>query len=137
RLLQADVVLGEDLTDDVLQAVSGLDGNALLDALEDAVAAGMLREEGARYAFTHALIRETLYDELSLARKQRLHRQAGDALMHAHARNLRPHVGTIAGRGQLPSPRQHWSGHDELAKRLPLCSHGRKRPVTGRRRWNW
>ena len=60
RLLQAAAVLGEDLTVDVLQAVSGLDGSTLLDALEDAVGAGMLREEGARYAFTHTLIRETL-----------------------------------------------------------------------------
>src|SRR5207245_6875712 len=57
RLLQAAAVLGEDLTVDVLQAVSGLDGNALLDAREDAVGAGMLREAGVRCASTRALSR--------------------------------------------------------------------------------
>jgi transcriptional regulator with XRE-family HTH domain len=104
QLLQAAAVLGENLTVDVLEAVSGLDGNTLMDALDDAVGAGMLREEGASHAFTHALIRETLYDELSLARKQRLHRQAGDALMHAHVRNLRPLISTIAAHYRLAGP---------------------------------
>src|SRR6202008_1208012 len=33
-----------------------------------------------RYAFTHALVRATLYDEISPARRARMHRRAGAAL---------------------------------------------------------
>ncbi len=63
----------------------------LATALEAAVAAGVLQEvTGARgrYQFTHALIRETLVDELSGARRARLHRQIGETLEEIHSGNL-------------------------------------------------
>jgi tetratricopeptide (TPR) repeat protein len=57
------------------------DEPALLEALEEAVAAGLLTEAGhGEYAFAHALVRQTIYEGLGAARRMRLHRHVGEAL---------------------------------------------------------
>jgi tetratricopeptide (TPR) repeat protein len=55
----------------------------VIDLLDEAEAAGLLTEDRARvgcYRFSHDLVRETLYDELSGIRRARLHGQVGAAL---------------------------------------------------------
>lgn len=81
-LAQASVI-GRDFRLPVLQAVAELPEDALLDALDAAVAGRLIQEvAGAqgRYTFTHALVRETLYGELTTVRRGRLHRRVGEAL---------------------------------------------------------
>lgn len=96
RMLQAAAVLGEGFGFDVLGAVCGLDFTALEDALDEALTAGMLREQGGRHSFTHALIRQTLYDELNGPRRMRLHRAAAEALERTYAGNPEPHLAELA-----------------------------------------
>jgi hypothetical protein len=51
--------------------------------LDDALAAGLVvesPEHPGRYSFSHALIRETLYEGMSDARRTRIHRRVGGAL---------------------------------------------------------
>ncbi|MEE8370359.1 MAG: adenylate/guanylate cyclase domain-containing protein, partial [Dehalococcoidia bacterium] len=48
------------------------------------------------YSFTHALIRETLYEELRTARRLRLHRQIGEVLEELHRDNMEPHLAELA-----------------------------------------
>jgi class 3 adenylate cyclase/DNA-binding CsgD family transcriptional regulator len=79
-MLQAAAILGDGFTFPVLRAVSDSADDPLMDALDEALGAGMLREEGDRYFFTHALIRQTLYHSLSSPRRMRLHRRAAAAL---------------------------------------------------------
>jgi DNA-binding SARP family transcriptional activator len=78
RLLTVAAVVGPEFSVTVVE--HALDGDAL-DALDEGVAAGLLSERGhGDYAFTHALVRDAIYDGLSAARRARLHRAVGEAL---------------------------------------------------------
>jgi tetratricopeptide (TPR) repeat protein len=69
--------------------------DGLLDALDEAVAAGMLVESvRGEFDFAHALVRQAVYENLSTARRLRLHRLLGEAL---EARgNAQKHVEALA-----------------------------------------
>ena len=71
----------------------------ILQALEPAVTADILESLDTgigQFVFSHALIRETLYDELSMSRCLLLHRQVAEMLERTHAGNLEPVLGRIA-----------------------------------------
>ena len=91
-VLHVGAVLGREFDLDVLERVSGMSTDALLDAVDDACASGILSEAPGgvgRYSFTHALVRRALYDELSLSRRVRLDRRVGEALDELHAGSSR------------------------------------------------
>jgi DNA-binding CsgD family transcriptional regulator len=71
----------------------------VLDLLEEAVAAWVIEEIPqaiGRYQFTHALIRATLYDEVTAARRIRLHRRIGEVLEELYGANLEPYLAQLA-----------------------------------------
>lgn len=96
RMLQMAAVIGDRFSFEVLAKAAGAEEASLLDALDEAVAAGVLREEAISYAFSHALIRQTLYNDLSLARRQRMHLQAANAIEAVHADSLGEHAAALA-----------------------------------------
>jgi hypothetical protein len=60
---------------------AGENPDLLLDAIEEALRAGLISEtRPSGYSFSHALIRQTLYSELSATRRARLHRRVGEAI---------------------------------------------------------
>ena len=105
RALRVAAVAGPTFSPALLEAVMG-EAPGLLDALDEAVAAGLLTEAGhGEHAFGHALVRQTLYRELGSARRMRLHGQLGEALeatgaVQTHVELLAHHFAEAAAAGQ-------------------------------------
>jgi class 3 adenylate cyclase len=99
RVLTTASVIGRDFGLEALERVSEVKGDRLLEVLEEAAGARVVTEiprAVGRYSFTHALIRETLYEELGTTRRVRLHRQIGEVLEELHSDNLEPHLPELA-----------------------------------------
>ncbi|MGH9002159.1 MAG: ATP-binding protein, partial [Acidimicrobiia bacterium] len=100
-VLTRAAVLGAQFDFAVLEHMTGLADDALLAALEEALEAQVIEQaETARghalYRFAHAVIRQSLYEGLSLPRRQRLHRRAAEAIEEVQAGNLGPHLPALA-----------------------------------------
>jgi tetratricopeptide (TPR) repeat protein len=81
--LRVAAVIGRDFDAGLVERVVSLDEDAFLNALDEALATGLVVESPAntgRYSFSHALIRETLYEGMSAPRRARTHRRVGEAL---------------------------------------------------------
>ena len=96
--LQVAAVIGREFDFDVLAAVAPQNDDDLVEALDEGVEARVLREAGrvGRYAFTHALVRATLYDGLSQLRRARLHGRVGEAITSLRGPDLEPHLPQLA-----------------------------------------
>ncbi|HWC25340.1 MAG TPA: AAA family ATPase [Solirubrobacteraceae bacterium] len=99
QLLCTAAVIGREFRLDTLQRVSSCAPAELDQALGEAVGCGVIAERpGAfgAYAFSHGLIRETLYDDLGPQRRGQLHRQVGLALEERYAADPEPRVAELA-----------------------------------------
>nr|CEL17261.1 putative regulatory protein [Kibdelosporangium sp. MJ126-NF4] len=68
-----------------LATVMARPASELIRAIEEATAAGVLREAGQRFAFRHPLVRRALYEAMPVAVRIALHRQAAETLDEAGA----------------------------------------------------
>ena len=85
EVLRAAALLGVEFAITDLIAVLGRTVTALVPALDEARATGVLTDSGSGLAFRHPLIREALYAEMPASVRAAWHRDAGHALALAGA----------------------------------------------------
>ena len=103
RALSVAAVVGLEFEAALVRAAGDVDEDVLLSALDEAVGARLVSEVSTavpRYRFGHALVRATLYDELTAARRVVLHRKVAEAIEVIH---------TGAHDDYLPALAHHWS----------------------------
>lgn len=85
-VLRLAAVVGREADVEVLVAAADTDEDAVFDALETGVVAGLLSEPApGRVRFAHALVRDTLYADLTHLRRARMHGRVAATL-----RQIRP-----------------------------------------------
>jgi len=99
RMLTIASVIGREFSVDALEPLSDISSDQVLELLDEASSARVISEVPqsiGQYRFVHALIRETLYDEISIARRVRLHRRIGEVLEKLYSNSLDSHLTELA-----------------------------------------
>lgn len=99
EVLTLAAVLGRDFSLEALELLSERPADELLELLESGLTARLVAEvpgSFGRLRFSHALVRDVLYAELSTLRRIRLHRRAAEALERLHDRDLDPYLAELA-----------------------------------------
>jgi hypothetical protein len=83
---------------DIAAAAAGIDEDTALDAIDAALESQLVRASSNTeiFEFTHALIRHTLYGELSPPRQVRLHRQIAEAMERVYGDRAADHAPELA-----------------------------------------
>jgi DNA-binding SARP family transcriptional activator/class 3 adenylate cyclase/tetratricopeptide (TPR) repeat protein len=112
RALSVAAVAGRDFELDVLERVLEHPRDRLIDLVEEAIAADVLVEPPqsvGRLSFSHALFRETIYEQLSATRKAAIHGRIAAAIEETPTDRPDERAGTLA---------YHYRAAGELRKAL-------------------
>jgi tetratricopeptide (TPR) repeat protein len=98
ELLTTAAVVGREFDYETLKLLSEHEDDALLSLLEAALDERVIEEmdRAGRYRFTHALMQETLLDELSTTRRVRLHGAIATALERQHGARAEERAAMLA-----------------------------------------
>lgn len=99
EILCVAAILGRLFTATEIAAIMDVDVQRVLVELEPALQAAVvasITEVPGGYRFTHALIRETIYEDLPAVERVRLHARAAAALVAIHSTYLQPVLTRIA-----------------------------------------
>ncbi len=111
HLLYIAAVIGRrvpyELLDSLWNAGERDEKNVLFNALEEAVHARLLEEQGFDYSFRHAIVQETIYATISTERRSILHKQVAEQLLKLSEKRDDPPVEQIA---------RHYLGAGEMLK---------------------
>jgi predicted ATPase len=122
--LTVAAVIGHEFDLDLLARLfPDIPEDSLLEILEAATQVRVIEEtpRSGRYQFSHALVQTTLADELSLARRVRLHARIGAAIESLHGADAQDHAAELAITRYLESgsgPECYWiAGCGSLRRR--------------------
>ena len=99
QALRLGAALGPEFSLEILRRVGEYGSDEVIDVLDHAVEAGLLLPVAGvrgRYRFSHDLVRETLYDELSPGRRARLHGRIAAVLEEAWVGSPEAHLTELA-----------------------------------------
>jgi tetratricopeptide (TPR) repeat protein/KaiC/GvpD/RAD55 family RecA-like ATPase len=92
--------IGNDFAFEALSALTGLEENKLLELMDKLLKTGLVKEREVRgegiYSFADILIRDVVYEEVSLLKRKKLHGIVGSALEKVYAGKIDEHFGELA-----------------------------------------
>ena len=99
-MLSIASVIGNEFDIRLLESTSGNPAQLVVEQLEDARRIGIVTADDyppiRRYRFSHALVREALYQEMAAGRRIELHGQIGAAIEKICENDLKPHQAALA-----------------------------------------
>jgi len=97
RVMRLAAVVGKTPEYELLRNIAALDDESLIACLDEAERAQMLvLDRGGGLSFAHELIRQALYGDLNVLRRQRLHLRIANAMEELYAPSIHAHVGALA-----------------------------------------
>ncbi len=98
EILAVASVLGREFDLKIVANVLGRNVSDCLHDLDHAQSAGLVRRDGtaSRYRFAHAVIRETLYEEIPTLERLQKHQAIGDAMVASSGDDLDPVLSEVA-----------------------------------------
>jgi DNA-binding SARP family transcriptional activator/tetratricopeptide (TPR) repeat protein len=82
--------VGRDFTLDLLAEASDLDADSVVRAVDELWRRRIVHERGTSYDFSHDLLRDSAYDQVSPPKRWLLHRRLAQSLELLHANDLGP-----------------------------------------------
>ncbi|HEY3907763.1 MAG TPA: AAA family ATPase [Streptosporangiaceae bacterium] len=117
-VLRWAAVLGQEFSVSDLKVVTGLDASDLIEAITEAVDAGVTAEAGPRIRFRHGLIRDAVYASMPASLLSALHLQAARVLADSGAPPERVAAQLVAE----PGLTDRWV-RDWLAEAAPVLTY--------------
>ncbi len=104
--LRVAAVIGRDFEEELVWRVADLRPEDLMTAAREAIAERLVTDLGdGHYSFAHALVRDTLYEELSPPKRSALHERAGLAIEEVCGGNVDERLGELAHHFLEAAPR--------------------------------
>ena len=92
--------VGNDFTLEAMCALTGIEENKLLELMDRMLKTGLIKEREVRgegiCSFADILVRDVVYDEVSLLKRKKLHGVVGYALEKVYAKKIDEHYGELA-----------------------------------------
>jgi eukaryotic-like serine/threonine-protein kinase len=104
--LRVAAVIGRDFDEDLVARVAKQSPEELMRAANEAIAERLVADLGdGRFSFSHALVRDTLYEELSPAKRSALHERTGLAIEEICGGDVNERLGELAHHFLAAAPR--------------------------------
>jgi tetratricopeptide (TPR) repeat protein/KaiC/GvpD/RAD55 family RecA-like ATPase len=92
--------VGNDFTLETISALTGIEENKLLELMDRMLKTGLIKEREVRgegiCSFADILVRDVVYEEVSLLKRKKLHGVVGCALEKVYVKKIDEHLGELA-----------------------------------------